>query len=183
MQTYTQPTYPTDNQTKNFVMAVEKVDLLNRFSHLVRGHGPVIAAKNIRKELKTAFPSVKFSVTTSKYSMGNSVNIGWVDGPTSNQVDEITDKYASGDFDGQTDCYNYNTTGFNDLFGSAKYISTSRNFSHDFIALCVSDVVARFGGEPITSEEYFKGGAHYWMNQGGVDLGRELNIKTYNTAT
>jgi hypothetical protein len=37
-------------------------------------------AKLARKMLKTAFPSVKFSVTSSSYSGGSSIRIKWLDG-------------------------------------------------------------------------------------------------------
>lgn len=65
------------------------------------------AAKLIRKELKAAFPDVKFSVTSEGYSMGDSVSIGWTNGPTAQQIRDISDKYKKGHFDGMTDCYDY----------------------------------------------------------------------------
>ena len=66
----------------------------------------VTAAKNIHIELKAEFPGVKFSVTSKSYSMGNSINVDWTDGPTEKQVDEIISKYQYGSFNGQDDCYN-----------------------------------------------------------------------------
>lgn len=181
MQTYKQPVYPADHQARELVLAAEKVDLPNLFPYLVIGHGPVIAAKNIRKELKAAFVNIKFSVRTEKFSMGNAVRIDWTDGPTRAQVEAIYAKYLSGDFDGMTDSYRHNTTGFNALFGSAKYITTCRDYSDEFITRCVAEVVAEFGGDPITAKQYSEGGGHLWRNRQGVDLGRELNIKTSNT--
>lgn len=47
-------------------------------------------AKEIRKELKAAFPETKFSVT----SKGN-ISIKWVDGPSQEAVKEIAGKYES----------------------------------------------------------------------------------------
>lgn len=66
-----------------------------------------MAADAIRTELKQAFPGVKFSVTSEGYSMGDSVNIKWEDGPTTDQVEAITGKYQYGHFDGMTDMYEY----------------------------------------------------------------------------
>ncbi|MDQ0376582.1 LPD29 domain-containing protein [Amycolatopsis thermophila] len=62
------------------------------------------AAKLIRKHLKATFPGVKFSVRTSRYSGGASVDITWTDGPTEDQVQQITGAFAGERFDGRTDC-------------------------------------------------------------------------------
>jgi hypothetical protein len=64
---------------------------------------PASAAKAIRKELKDAFPGVKFSVRTQTYSMGNSINVGWSFGPTVDEVREVIGKYEYGRFDSMTD--------------------------------------------------------------------------------
>lgn len=66
-------------------------------------------AKLIRKRLKAVFPGVKFSVRTSKYSMGASINVAWTDGPTSEMVDPIVKVYAGGGFDGMIDLAYSNT--------------------------------------------------------------------------
>ena len=68
-------------------------------SKLVQGedfYSGKLAAKNIRQELKAAFPGVKFSVTKRDYG---SVSVKWTDGPTVDQVDAITGKYKSGYYD------------------------------------------------------------------------------------
>ncbi len=44
---------------------------------------------NIRRELKAKFPGVKFSVRKRSY---DSVSVNWTDGPTEEQVKEITGK-------------------------------------------------------------------------------------------
>ncbi len=43
-------------------------------------------AKLIRAELKDQFPDTKFSVRSSRYSMGSNVRVGWTDGPASWQA-------------------------------------------------------------------------------------------------
>jgi hypothetical protein len=65
------------------------------------------AAKLIRKELKAAFPTVKFAVTSESYSMGNSVWVRWEDELERTLVETITSKYQKGHFDMMTDCYEY----------------------------------------------------------------------------
>jgi len=82
-----------------------------------------LAAENIRKELKRAFPLVKFGVT-SDY---NSVDIRWTNGPTSSEVKAIAGKYEAGSFDGMTDSYDYNADAtFGDVFGDPKYVFCQR---------------------------------------------------------
>ncbi len=65
------------------------------------------AAKLIRQELKVAFPAVKFRVTCSSYSMGDSVSIYWDNGPTYEAVNQIVRKYQYGSFDGMQDLYEF----------------------------------------------------------------------------
>lgn len=64
-------------------------------------------AKIIRESLRVAFPKTKFSVRLDRYSMGHSVDVGWIDGPTDGQVKRILDRFTSHGFDGMTDCSYY----------------------------------------------------------------------------
>jgi hypothetical protein len=62
----------------------------------------------IRKRLKNVFPGVKFSVRSSKYSGGASINVSWTDGPSNKMVASIVDQYQSKGFDGMIDmAYHY----------------------------------------------------------------------------
>lgn len=62
-------------------------------------------AAAIREELKKNFPGVKFSVKSDNFSMGDSVDISWQDGPTEDMVTDFTAKYQYGHFDGMQDMY------------------------------------------------------------------------------
>lgn len=84
-------------------------------------------AKAIRQELKSIFPTVKFSVISESFSMGNAVRIGWEDGATVDQVDSIVKKYQYGSFNGMQDLYEIDNN--NDGIPQVKYVQTSRNFS------------------------------------------------------
>lgn len=87
-------------------------------------------AKKIRATLKKAFPGVKFSVTSSTYSMGSSVYASWTDGPMSSQVDAILNRFKSGSFDGMQDMYV--STGYEwegQIVSGAKYVSGSRQMT------------------------------------------------------
>jgi hypothetical protein len=89
-------------------------------------------ATAIKLNLKAIFPGVKFSVRSDNFSMGDSVDISWTDGPKSDLVDLIADMYQSGSFDGMTDMYNYCDIDQRLKAPGAKYVSTHRNLSEDF---------------------------------------------------
>lgn len=91
------------------------------------------AAKNIRKELASAFPGVKFTIRTKRFSGGDDLNVDWTDGPTSAKVKAITDKYSGGDFDGMTDSYTHSRSAWIDVFGQSKYVFENRGLSVAFI--------------------------------------------------
>ena len=131
---------------------------------LIPGCGCVNAAKNIRIQLKAAFPGVKFSVKTSSYSGGNNIDIRWTDGATVQQVNEITREYALGSFDGMTDSYEYDQSNYwTDAFGGTKYISNYRYMSDEFLASVLEELSAKWGtidGVPCpTIEQYRTGNA------------------------
>jgi hypothetical protein len=60
-------------------------------------------AKLIRKALKREFPTAKFSVRSSRYAGGSSVDVSWTDGPTSEAVNKVAGIYGGADFDGMVD--------------------------------------------------------------------------------
>jgi hypothetical protein len=86
-------------------------------------------AKMIREALKDLFPAVKFSVRSSNFSMGNSVDVSWTDGPTSEMVNSAINRFQSGDFDGMTDCYSYRKD--RPDHPTSKYVHASRNISKE----------------------------------------------------
>lgn len=103
-----------------------------KYAHLTqikdtKKYGATLSAMNIRADLKKYFPGIKFSVKSKTYAGGNSVYVSWTNGPTVKSVEEIINKYEGGSFDGMTDCYNYNTNVFNDVFGYTKYLFCDRN--------------------------------------------------------
>ncbi len=111
-------------------------------------------AKRIRTELKAAFPGIKFSVRSETYSMGNSVNISWTNGPTSKAVDLIVKKYEYGRFDGMTDSSSTEETlvsmpdGTVANLGGAKHVFTRREISKDILDRAERDIC------PLNQVEY-----------------------------
>lgn len=87
------------------------------------------AAKAIRAELKAAFLTVKFSVRSESFSMGDAVRISWTDGPTSKEVEGIVKKYQYGNFNSMEDYYECS----NRIEGlpQTKYVTTSREASEE----------------------------------------------------
>jgi hypothetical protein len=81
----------------------------------------------IRSDLKAKFPSMKFRVTSSSFAGGDSVDIRWTDGPTRKEVESVVKKYQYGDFDGMTDCYNYNNA--DESIPQSKYVQCQRDIS------------------------------------------------------
>lgn len=81
----------------------------------------------IREELKKHFPKIKFSVTSSNFSGGDSVRVKWTDGPTEKQVREFTSKYQYGRFNGMEDIYEY-TNSRQDI-PQSKYVQEERQIS------------------------------------------------------
>ena len=56
-------------------------------------------AKLIRAALKESFPGVKFSVRSSVYSGGASININYVDGPSYEQVKAVAGMFEGSYFE------------------------------------------------------------------------------------
>lgn len=128
--------------------AAEKAALPARYPYLTQGTTEKIGAVNIRIELKRAFPSVKFSVHI-EHRGTSSINIGWTDGPTTEQVEQITGKYQEGNFNGMEDIYEYNHDNvWPEIFGGARYVCENR---HESAALILK--VGNEMGFKITSGE------------------------------
>lgn len=88
--------------------------------------GAVQVTGNIRKELKSKFLGVKFSVRKRSY---DSVSVNWTDGPTEEQVKEITGKYRDSYFDGMQDMSVSCSSPFNKVYGGVGYVFTDRDYS------------------------------------------------------
>lgn len=67
-------------------------------------------AKLVRKDLKAAFPGVKFSVRIERYAGGSSINVNWTNGPAEEKVEAVAGHYCAGDFNGMDDIYEYNNS-------------------------------------------------------------------------
>jgi hypothetical protein len=88
-------------------------------------------AKMVRAALKESFPGVKFSVKSSVYSGGASINIRYTDGPTYDQVKAVAGMFEGSYFDGMTDYKgsNYGSLDGNEVRFGADFIFINRDFS------------------------------------------------------
>ncbi|NAP32599.1 LPD29 domain-containing protein [Pseudomonas syringae] len=132
----------TKAEAELFEAEVMRLTKAPEFAHLEQGEnrrGGMLAAINIRKVLKAAFPAVKFSVRKEGYG---SLVIEWADGPTVEDVQEVTSKFKGGSFCGSEDIYNHHRTPWNTVFGAADYISERRNHSASFTDRVISELFA-----------------------------------------
>jgi len=66
---------------------------------------PKEAARLLRRDLRRAWPGVRFSVRCDRGTAASWINVRWTDGPTSAQVDRIASNYEGRHFDGTIDGY------------------------------------------------------------------------------
>ena len=121
------------------------------------------AAQAIRKELKAAFPTVKFSVRSENYSGGNSVSIGYEDGPLTDSVNAIVAKYEYGSFDGMTDMYTIDNN--RDDIPQAKYVMVNRHMSKETGQKIRAKIIKDFGIENPEDEKSWMNIFHCWPQQ------------------
>jgi hypothetical protein len=67
-------------------------------------------AKLIRAALKKTFPKTKFSVRSSTYSGGASIDVSWTDGPCEKAVKGVAGQFSGSNFDGMIDMKNSHTS-------------------------------------------------------------------------
>lgn len=185
-----------DYKAKEAAIAAAAQALSARFPYLVTVSGAKgrdslnCAAKNMRIELARAFPGVKFSVRSRRFSGGDAIDVAWTDGPTTAQVDAIVDRYSAGSFNGMEDIYEYRADrAWTAAFGDAKYTGTRREDSDRAIASAIRTVFARYAGnlegiERPTVEAYRSGSLRsvrvpYLGDALGDLIGRELYRRTW----
>jgi len=90
-------------------------------------------SRNLRAILKHEFPGCRFSVRSSSYSGGDSVHVGWVDGPSLNAVRAVVDRFGSCTFDGMQDLEESFHTAFHAVAGDFSYTFCERNVDKDIL--------------------------------------------------
>jgi len=92
-------------------------------------------AENVRRLLGDTFPGVKFRATSESYSGGSSIDVRWIDGPTSEEVKKLSDMFQQCDFDGMQDLETYRASVFPKVFGGAHYVFENREMSENTRAI------------------------------------------------
>jgi hypothetical protein len=88
-------------------------------------------AKRVRQALKAKYPGVKFSVRSSTYSGGASIDVSYTDGPAQHGVYVFLQQFAGCDFDGMTDMKTYrDDVLFANPDGTYSLINSGANFVH-----------------------------------------------------
>jgi hypothetical protein len=88
-----------------------------------------LAAKEIRNILKVKFPETKFSVRSDSFSMGDSVNVSYTDGPTTDAVESEISQYQYGHFNSMEDIYEISNNRSD--IPQTKYLSVDREMSEE----------------------------------------------------
>lgn len=103
-------------------------------------------AKLVRKALKTAYPTVKFSVRCDRYSMGCSIDVSWTDGPSKGMVQPLLDAFNGSHFDGMVDLKSSITQEYEGevVRFEVDYVTGSRNISTAFMTQMACKVAAHF---------------------------------------
>ena len=86
------------------------------------------AAKAIKRELKTEFPTTKFSVRYKSFAGGNSVDITYTEGPTAELVNAIVSKYEYSCFNPMEDLWEHKKNMVPNL-PTAKYVNVYRSIN------------------------------------------------------
>lgn len=85
-------------------------------------------AKLLRAALKASFPGTKFSVRSSSYSGGASIDVVYTDGPKQKDVDAVAQRFAGADFDGMQDLKTYHTSLLANPDGSVEEVHHGADF-------------------------------------------------------
>lgn len=134
--------------------------------------GSAQAAAAIREELKTKFKGVKFSVTSDNFSMGNSVDIRWTDGPTEDEVSAISGKYQYGHFNGMEDIYEYSNS--REDIPQAKYVSEHRKQSEETRAAIDAAALELWPGTGFDEERYREQQVRKLFNETSLPVGAKV---------
>lgn len=87
-----------------------------------------LAAKKIKEILKKEYANLDFSVRSRNFANGSSVDIDWIDGVPTKEIESFANQFQYGHFDGMTDCYEYSNSR---EFPQAKFVMCHRSISKE----------------------------------------------------
>lgn len=131
--------------------------------------------KMIRKCLKEAFPTVKFSVRKD----GGSTNIEWTDGPTEGEVESVVKRFSGSYFDGMID---YQGSIYAELNGEkvrfgVDFIFCHRNYSDEALDSTLEEISKEYH-IPKYSVEDFRSGSLFQVPVCGDGWNSHWNVQS-----
>jgi len=153
----------TDQWTREQAAAQKANDIVKLTAELRERYPWAVtnnASKNAKTELQRTWPGVKFSVRADH----NSMNISWTDGPSTKQVEAVTNKYQDGNFNGMEDIHEYDNSARGEavdvVLGRKTYVMPSRHYSDALIQKAIDRVMAQYcrEGNALVSVDGFKKG-------------------------
>jgi len=146
--------------------------------------GAALTAKMIKKRLTALYPSVKFSVKSDVFSMGNSVDIRWTDGPMQETINAITKQYQYGSFDAMHDMYNYTRIDASLGCEGSKYVQCHRTISDKHKEMLAAKALEHYGKlDPNDNSYYSKISEIEKMFFPYAEAERKTNITTNQDST
>ncbi len=121
----------------------------------------VLAATEIRVKLKKAFPQTKFRVRSSSFSMGNSVDVSWINGPSYEAVNSLIKMYQYS-----------SPSERNENIPQTKFLVTQRDFSKSWFDAKKFELADRFKIENLDNESEWQNKTGYWSD---AAIYQELN--------
>lgn len=102
----------------------------------------------IRQVLKESFPGVKFSVRSSVYSGGASININYQDGPNVDAVKSAVSIFEASYFDGSIDYKGLNFTAIDgqEVRFGCDFVFVNRKVSDEVYAAAIDALYEKFAG-------------------------------------
>lgn len=102
----------------------------------------------IRSVLKESFPGVKFSVRSSVYSGGASININYQDGPNVDAVKSAVSIFEASYFDGSIDYKGLNFTAIDgqEVRFGCDFVFVNRKVSDEVYAAAIDALYEKFAG-------------------------------------
>jgi hypothetical protein len=136
-------------------------------------------AKLVRSALKESFPGVKFSVKSSVYSGGASINVSYVDGPSAAQVKKIVGMFEGSYFDGMTDYKGnkYSSLDGQEVMFGADFIFVNRKLTTAYLEVFVMIAAAKYGYPKF---EVYDNGFGAWLNGTNYDQERVVMQLAHN---
>lgn len=143
-----------------------------------------LAAAQIRKILKAAYPATKFRVTSQSFAGGDSVYIDYQNGPPSSTIQRLTAPFQYGHFNGMDDSYEY--TNCRDDIPQTKYVTVHREITADIYQKAFDITKNYFGDfEHVNDiDQYYaklRGTAREYLYRYlcNLDLSDELTLETF----